>query len=293
MDARGSSLIVGLYVLAALVIAAIVGVGLSWQRGNLREQLAREAEAVARQRNGPSGYLSRNALTRQEYLAAQSAAEAERLRRLLDEKNKQLEERTAVLRQRTAEYQRLQKQFDAAATLALQTLIPFEATFATDAATEDIAIESAENLGSELEATAATGDSARLREELNKARLLENALSEEIEQLQVEVLAAETEIARIQQEARTQADDLLATERLMREAAGETLVRVGEAAVPALAEALRDENPAVRRWAALVLAELGPNAPSAIPPLMDALTDRDETVRTAAAQALRAVSAGE
>jgi HEAT repeat protein len=133
-------------------------------------------------------------------------------------------------------------------------------------------------------------DAAALREELNKARLLENALSEEVEQLQAEILAAETAITRLQEDARRQSEQLLADERLMREVAEETLVRIGEPAIPALLEALKDESPAVRRWAALVLADLGPAAPGAVGPLMDALADGDESVRLAAAQALRAVT---
>lgn len=288
MDARSSSLIVGLYVVAALVIAAAVGGYVYWQEGGLRDQLAREAAELAERQGAESAYLSRDAMTRHEYLAARSAAEAERLRQLLDEKTKLLDERTATLRQRTAEYQNLQKEFDAAAALVLQTLnAPSGEAPATDGGEAAPAGEEAPADG-----TTAMTETTAVREELEKARLLEAALSEEVEQLQAEVLAAETEITRLQRDARAQTEEVLANERLLREVASETLVRIGEPAIPALIEALGDENPAVRRWAALVLADVGP-APTAVGPLMEALADRDETVRTAAAQALRAVTARE
>src|SRR5262245_12186557 len=60
--------------------------------------------------------------------------------------------------------------------------------------------------------------------------------------------------------------------------------------VPALAEALRDENRYVRHDAAAALGKLGPAAAAyAVPGLVAALKDREKTVRTAAAAALKRV----
>jgi hypothetical protein len=285
MDTRSSSLVVGLYVIAAIAVGAIVASVFFGRTNRLEEELARQAAEAQKASAGGSGYLRRNAISRQEFLAAEATAEVERLRRQLDEKNRLLEDRTAALKQRTAAYQKLQQDYDAAASLVLQSLgspnpLDFDPP-GSDATATDPIPATGEPLAT---------DAAALREELNKARLLENALSEEVEQLQAEVLAAETAIARLQEDAQRRADQLLAEERLMREVAGETLVQIGEPAIPVLVEALKDENPTIRRWAAMVLADLGPAAPGAIVPLMDALADNDETVRQAAAQALRAVT---
>jgi HEAT repeat protein len=280
MDTRSSFLVVGLYVLGAVVLAAIVGLAFL-EADSLRQRFALDASPPHSPEDGD--YLRRGAKTREEFLAAQSAAEVERLQRLLEEKNQSLEQRTVLLQQRTAEYQKLKKDFDAAAELVLQFL-DGEAIAADEAAP-------APEKAPDAAASAAPAEIAALREELNRTRLLENALAAEVEELRLEVLATEAEVDRIEQEARAQAAQLLAGERALREAADETLARIGEPAIAALTEALADERPAVRRWAAQVLGEIGPAASPAVGPLMEALSDRDDSVRTAAAQALRAIGA--
>lgn len=277
MDTRSSFLVVGLYVVGAVVLAAIVGLALLGG-GSFSERFALEPSRPPSPEEGD--YLRRGAKTREEFLAAQSAAEVERLQRLLEEKNQSLQQRTALLQQRTAEYQKLKKDFDVAAELVLQ-FFDGEATAADHAAPATEKTPDA----------AAPAEVAALREELNRTRVLENALAAEVEELRLEVLAAEAEIARIEQETRAQGSQLLAGERELRDAADETLVRIGEPAIAALTEALGDERPAVRRWAAQVLGEMGPAASPAVGPLMEALSDRDNSVRTAAAQALRAIGA--
>ncbi len=58
-------------------------------------------------------------------------------------------------------------------------------------------------------------------------------------------------------------------------------------AVPALADALRDEDAFVRREAAQSLGRIGPDARPAAPALMGALRDRKPDVRKAAAESLK------
>ncbi len=72
---------------------------------------------------------------------------------------------------------------------------------------------------------------------------------------------------------------------LPRSAAG-SLAQIGPAAIPALKEALVDDNPQVRRQAAQALGKMGPDAAPAVSELTHALSDADPTVREAAAQAL-------
>jgi HEAT repeat protein len=69
--------------------------------------------------------------------------------------------------------------------------------------------------------------------------------------------------------------------------------RPGEAevVVPALAEALKDEETFVRRDAAKALGEIGPAAKPALPTLLVALRDKHPAVRKAVAEALRKIDA--
>ena len=63
--------------------------------------------------------------------------------------------------------------------------------------------------------------------------------------------------------------------------------------VPALTQALQDENKFVRRDAAKGLGQLGPAAKQAVPALQACLQDGEPSVRKAAARALAKISPGE
>ena len=76
-----------------------------------------------------------------------------------------------------------------------------------------------------------------------------------------------------------------------RQALRELAARPAEAdrIVPALCDALRDENTYVRHDAASVLAKFGPDAREAVPALTLALQDSDHSVRKAAGSALKKI----
>src|SRR5712692_9628179 len=76
-----------------------------------------------------------------------------------------------------------------------------------------------------------------------------------------------------------------------RQAIRELGARTSEAEriVPALTEALRDENKYVRHDAAMALGKFGPEARTAVPALMTALKDKGHGVRTAAGAALKKI----
>ena len=85
---------------------------------------------------------------------------------------------------------------------------------------------------------------------------------------------------------------LKSPEPLTRMQAVHTLLeRKGEAeqVVPALVEALQDENVYVRRDAARALGAFGTEAPSAVPALQAAQRDREASVRSAAAAGLERI----
>ena len=64
------------------------------------------------------------------------------------------------------------------------------------------------------------------------------------------------------------------------------LAEKAQLAVPALIEALQDEEGYVRQWVTMALGSIGPSAEAAIPALTEALLDEDEDVRDEASQAL-------
>ena len=61
------------------------------------------------------------------------------------------------------------------------------------------------------------------------------------------------------------------------------------AVVPALTEALKDENAFVRRDAAVALGKIGPNARPAVPALLAARKEKERSVRKAAEEALKKI----
>jgi HEAT repeat protein len=60
--------------------------------------------------------------------------------------------------------------------------------------------------------------------------------------------------------------------------------------VPALVQAMEDQNRVVRRATARALGSVGPQAVEAVPDLIQALEDRTWSVRRAAAGALKAIT---
>jgi hypothetical protein len=72
----------------------------------------------------------------------------------------------------------------------------------------------------------------------------------------------------------------------VKETASDALGRIGEAAVPALIEALSHPDPEVREQAARALSLIGPKSTAAVPDLIRLLDDESEPVRRQAARAL-------
>jgi len=68
------------------------------------------------------------------------------------------------------------------------------------------------------------------------------------------------------------------------------LASIGAESVPVLVEHLTHQRAEIRRWAATVLGEIGPDANDAIPALMHASSDEDPGVREAARRSLDLIS---
>lgn len=70
------------------------------------------------------------------------------------------------------------------------------------------------------------------------------------------------------------------------QAATDALGRIGPPAIPALIQALRSQDPLVRRKSAEVLARMGSDAKDAVPDLIRLLDDPDPLIRKTAARTL-------
>ena len=75
----------------------------------------------------------------------------------------------------------------------------------------------------------------------------------------------------------------------VRNSAVDALVRIGPSAIPALIDALKDEDAGVRAEAAYTIGEIGTPAKEAAPALTVALKDEHGLVRRLAAEALRTI----
>ncbi len=91
------------------------------------------------------------------------------------------------------------------------------------------------------------------------------------------------------------AEMLRSADPQLRSRAATTLWGMGDkahAAVPALIETFSDPDPALRTSVAMALGNIGPTASAAVPALIKALHDPDRQVRQAAVKALGAIGPG-
>ena len=89
--------------------------------------------------------------------------------------------------------------------------------------------------------------------------------------------------------------DLKAAAPMTRNAAAYSIAGIGPAAapaVPALIEALHDQEASVRFPVCVALREIGPAASAALPALEEALDDRNDDVAAMAKKAITAIKGG-
>ena len=119
-------------------------------------------------------------------------------------------------------------------------------------------------------------------------RSASRASSEQARVVEEEVAVVEMEQISAENDATPETAPALRvyTDWTLQETALDALGRIGAAAVPDLARALRDPDPEMRRRVAEVLGRIGPDAAVSVPHLVTLLEDSDSQVRRAAARSL-------
>lgn len=204
-------------------------------------------------------------------------AQIRRLQTLLDQKTNLLQQKTALLDQKNAEHQALRAELDD----AIELLEVLAAEVAGRDSPSPAGRRTDEQLQAELE---------RLREESEKSRTVAEQQQRELDRLKDELGVTDLGITQLEQQAATEFNALAADQDAFEAVVSETLVRIGADAVPALVYQLAHPRANVRRWAAVMLGELGSTGREAIPPLQEALKDKDAGVRDAAQRALEKVA---
>ena len=205
-----------------------------------------------------------------EHLFAQRA-QIERLQAALAQKDALLDRKTQLLDQKTAEQQVLQAELESMITML--EMLAAEALLTRQPSDE----QEDPRLKAELE---------RLREERNKNAALAQRLQADFDQLAAEMAATDDKIQHLQQQSELETTVLLAEMQTFQTVASQALAGLGGESVAALVDLLSDPRPRIRRWAAQVLGQIGPSAREAIPALIDAMSDEDEAVRAEVRRAL-------
>lgn len=200
------------------------------------------------------------------------------LETMLEDRTRRLQSQTQQLEQRTAELNDLRARYDEVVAMMLDALGP-SVTAQRAAATQ------AAEAGSENEKPG----SDALAAELAVAREAHESLSGDVVVLQEELAATQRELLDLRTLRDRERADHVRELQLLEAAAANVLIDVGPDAVPTLRELLSHPLPGVRRWAATMLASLGPDAYEAVAALSEALSDNDASVRAAAQAALAAI----
>jgi hypothetical protein len=282
MFVRQGVVVVTVYLVFALLISAVSIVAFqrytAWSEGVVASTLTSGA-------NGSDHRLRDAEELQSAYAPAMMKRADERLAQLqamLDKTSELLRQKTDLLNQRTSENRALKGDLDETLNFLVDALDADRAADTpsgakTSAAEEPRPRVAPDRVESELKS---------LRDDMTKADFLEQEQAAELEELKDELLQMEAEVTAVQRQTQGELDALAAERDSLVAAATRSLVKSGEAAVPALTELLANERPAVRAWAASVLGELGPVAQEAGPALMNMKSDPDANVRAAAQRAL-------
>jgi uncharacterized small protein (DUF1192 family) len=203
------------------------------------------------------------------------AAANERLAALqsnLERTSAQLQEKSRLLNQRNAECRVLEEKLDESVAFAMELLVQ-EPSAARAEQTRDVKVKLEEDL-------------AALRKQLRESQVLSNEHTERLDELRLDLMQADLEIASLRERAESDVAALVGERLAIEVAAGTAMLQLGEESVAPLTELLQSSHPEVRLWASTVLGRLGLSATTAIEPLNNLANDPDKRVADAARRAL-------
>ena len=269
MDMRSSVLIVAIYCGLSVTAVLLVVTGYHLYVRPSAESQIRSLAGNPLERRGPTAQESALRRAQQRQAFQNALRRIEELRRLLDKKDALLRDKSQLLDKRTKEYLELKKETDQYFGLVVDMVAPrsWVGTGVTGAEQQD-------------QATASLAEIGRLRQESTGNDVVDQTLEAALVQAEWELQQAYAEIAR------TQSATVAQLQTNVQSAAENVLVEIGEPAIGPLSRALADERVEVRRWAAVMLGQIGAHAIEATDALITATRDEDEGVRSAARQAL-------
>jgi hypothetical protein len=198
----------------------------------------------------------------------QYAQQVRVLQEMVNEKSEQLRQLTERLKTQQRDYEELSVRYEEAVGVAIDLL-------------ETEGINSVSTAAAESEEELLT-----LQAEIEMAQVVQDTLADDVERLQAELDRTNMELERVQQQSDQEIADRLRDGMILEAEAANVLMAIGAEAVPELVKGLDSPNPLVRRWAANILAGIGPDAQDALPALRAALSDDDAGVRAAAGAAM-------
>jgi HEAT repeat protein len=201
-------------------------------------------------------------------LAGQNEQRLRVLQDMVIEKSEQLRDLTDRLKAQQTDYETLSDRYEEAVAVAVDLLAN---TGMNAVSSDDVDIDE---------------DLAALQAELEMAQVVQDSLSADVDRLQEELARANMELEEAQRQTEEQVADRLRDGMILEAEAANALMAIGAGAVPEVLKALDNPNPLVRRWAANILAGIGPDAQEALPALTEALSDSDAGVRAAARAAV-------
>ncbi len=205
-----------------------------------------------------------------EHLFAQRA-QIERLQAALAQKDALLDRKRQLLDHKTVDQQTLKQELES--TISVLEMLAAQAMLAESVPDDP----NNKPLIAELE---------KLQEERNRNQALAQQLQQDLQELAAEMAVTDDRIRQLQQQSEFETTVLLAEMETFQSVASRALAGLGGDSVDALVVLLADPRPRIRRWAAEVLAEIGPPAQEAIPALVDIMSDPDPSVREEVRRAL-------
>ena len=197
------------------------------------------------------------------------------LQRQLDRTTARLDEKAAQLAAKEQECRALEDRLQDSVDFALTFLTEDAGALSSDP-TADNSPPSAENL-------------AALQSELRSTRELRDQHARQLQELRLELLQADLELADLRDRAEREIAAVIEERLVLEAAAGNALLQTGDAAAAPLVTLLGHDRAEVRMWAAAVLGEMGSSAQSAVEPLTMLLSDDDPRVADEARRALAAI----